>query len=79
MAIKRYDIRPKGNGTLYKIDENGAWVKWEDVARLLLSNTKLSKALRSLSLSVMAHPDYTGEDNAEWTDLIDSADDALNT
>lgn len=38
---------------------------------------RLRKALRSLVLSVTAHPDYTGEDNEEWTDLIDTANAAL--
>ena|SRR5690606_33197580 len=28
------------------------------------------RALRSLVLSVTAHPDYTGEGNDEWTDLV---------
>ena len=42
--------------------------------------TNLVKATKSLILSIQAHPDYTGEENEEWTDLtsiaIDSCHDA---
>jgi hypothetical protein len=38
---------------------------------------KMETALKSLVLSVKAHPHYTGEDNAEWTDLINIAERAL--
>lgn len=37
----------------------------------------LRHALNSLILSVKAHPDYTGEENEEWTDLVEIAEDAM--
>lgn len=37
----------------------------------------LAHALNSLKLSVTAHPDYTGEENEEWTDLVETAEEAL--
>lgn len=44
---------------------------------LMKSARDLYNALWSLSLSVQAHPDYTGEDNDEWTDLVGMAEKAL--
>ena len=38
---------------------------------------RLVSALRSLRLSVTAHPDYTGQENAEWTDLVSASDEAI--
>ena len=38
---------------------------------------KLVDALNSLVLSVKAHPDYTGEENDEWTDLVEIAEELL--
>jgi len=37
----------------------------------------LIKATKSLILSIQAHPDYTGEENEEWTDLVNIAEDAI--
>ncbi len=38
--------------------------------------SKTRMALRSLMLSIQAHPDY-GEHNQEWVDLIEIAEEAL--
>ena len=38
----------------------------------------LIQSAKSLVLSVMAHPDYTGEEDAEWTDFVDSVRDAID-
>ena len=44
---------------------------------LIAASTELFDALNSLVSSVMAHPDYTGEENEEWTDLVELAEKAL--
>lgn len=46
-------------------------------AKLMAAAPELLKALNSLVLSVMAHPDYTGDENEEWTDLIETAEEAI--
>lgn len=46
-------------------------------ARLIAAAPSLLKALMSLSLSVKAHPHYTGEENDEWTDIIETAEKAI--
>jgi hypothetical protein len=55
--------------------------KYQDLQQLAIDNQtkgdRLVSALRSLRLSVTAHPDYTGEDNAEWTDLVNASDEAI--
>lgn len=62
------------------------WIKANDSTQFLgldavknceEENKKLREALNSLVLSVKAHPDYTGEDNDEWTDLVRIAEQAL--
>jgi hypothetical protein len=44
---------------------------------LYASATDLLGALESLTLSVKAHPDYTGQENDEWTDLVNIAEKAI--
>lgn len=44
---------------------------------LRLKGDRLVSILRSLRLSVTAHPDYTGQPNAEWTDLVNASDEAI--
>jgi len=39
----------------------------------------LIKATKSLILSIQAHPDYTGEENEEWTDLVNIAQQAIES
>jgi hypothetical protein len=39
---------------------------------------KVVRILNSLMLSVMAHPDYTGEENEEWTDLVETGEEVLS-
>lgn len=46
-------------------------------AKLMAAAPELLHRLNSLVLSIMAHPDYTGEENEEWTDLIESANGAI--
>lgn len=40
-------------------------------------NLKLITSLRSIVLSVKAHPDYKGVENDEWTDLVSIAEKTL--
>jgi hypothetical protein len=47
------------------------------IQELDYAGDNLARAARSLRLSVTAHPDYTGEENAEWTDLVEGIDEAL--
>lgn len=44
---------------------------------LRILGDELATAARSLRLSVTAHPNYTGEPNEEWTDLVSMLDEAL--
>lgn len=46
-------------------------------ARLIAAAPTLLEALKSLQLSVMAHPDFSGEENEEWTDLVNFAQEAI--
>lgn len=57
-------------------NENLKLLKLENVA-LKAKGQKLARYARSLRLSVTAHPHYTGEPNAEWTDLVEGVDEAL--
>ena len=45
--------------------------------RLNAAAPELLHRLNSLVLSIMAHPDYTGEENEEWTDLVELAKEAI--
>lgn len=49
----------------------------DELAALKSAGDKLARYARSLRLSVTAHPNYTGEPNAEWTDLVEGVDEAL--
>lgn len=49
----------------------------QDNESLKAKGEKLARAAHSLRLSVTAHPDYTGEENEEWTDLVEGIDEAL--
>lgn len=44
------------------------------IAGLEADKRELFSALNSLSLSIQAHPDYTGEEGDEWTDLTNIAE-----
>lgn len=46
---------------------------------LLEALQEAMRRLNSMALSIMAHPDYTGEDNAEWTDMVEGANEAIKT
>lgn len=48
-----------------------------EVSKLKGKGDELARKARSLRLSVTAHPDYKGEPNDEWTDLIEGIDEAL--
>ena len=50
----------------------------DETKKLIDKVQELRSALYSLILSVKAHPDYTGEENDEWTDLIGTAEDAMD-
>lgn len=48
-------------------------------AQLIACAPELLEALRSLILSVCAHPDYVfGKEGDEWHDLVSIADEVIN-
>lgn len=49
----------------------------DQIEHLKSAGDNLARYARSLRLSVTAHPNYTGEPNAEWTDLVEGVDNAL--
>jgi hypothetical protein len=58
-------------------NEDAKWCRADDYAALQAKGDNLARRARSLRLSVTAHPDYAGEENAEWTDLVESIDEAI--
>lgn len=79
----KYNILKDANeyGEIVKGREHHArWFK--DInhpdAKLIAAAPTILKALISITLSIKAHPNYTGEENDEWTDLVENAVAAIN-
>lgn len=75
--IKGSLIPASANVTVKMVNMNEVEKLQQLAISLRIKGDRLVSVLRSLRLSVTAHPHYTGEDNAEWTDLVNASDDAI--
>ena len=51
--------------------------KWENEEERGNVQSDLLRVVKQARLSILAHPDYTGEENDEWTDLVSSFNEVI--